>query len=447
MLRNVLVEKSVRPKVPFDERVDLSYSADVNGMDGGERVHSHSFIHQAPNPGYRLRPCGFLPYECVVLLFIGGDQVDDSDVQPSLMKLTCARGAGVACVCVDHHLWNSCLVLGVVDDLRQIVPYERLAPEDLHARSCARDIVKQSHNVSHGQEIISLLRIAHSARQVTGVVDLDLHRPQDRSNEASQTPKENAGTRRSDWKTIDHAEDYSLLAQPYPRLQSRESIKQHQARQHLAMNLFLDVHHNFLIATLHDLTSIYSSSYDENTMRFLRNVLCLILAALMPALPVIGEDLQPSKADAVRTWMTIGSSLISVGVAGSAAFFISPEGTPLANLLLVAIPVSGVAAAAGAMAGRWVADTTLSMKPSGLVSPLVGAGLGLIAGAFIGGISFALTAAIAIPVVEAEPGYWGSFTYLQAVGMGLLAGAFWGGLSGIPAGAVAVPIISIYMSF
>jgi hypothetical protein len=87
------------------------------------------------------------------------------------------------------------------------------------------------------------------------------------------------------------------------------------------------------------------------------------------------------------------------------------------------------------------------MKPSGLASPLVGAGLGLIVGAFIGGISFALTAAIAIPAVEAEPGYWGSLTYIQAVGMGLLAGAFWGGLSGIPAGAVAVPIISFYMGF
>ena len=167
----------------------------------------------------------------------------------------------------------------------------------------------------------------------------------------------------------------------------------------------------------------------------------------MPALPAIGEDLQPGKADAVKIWMTVGCSLVSLGIAGSSAFLLCPEGTPLANLLLVAIPVSGVAAAAGAVAGRWVADTTLGIKPSGLVSPLIGAGLGLIAGAFIGGISFALTAAIAIPVVEAEPGYWGSLTYIQAVGMGLLAGAFWGGLSGIPAGAVAVPIISLYMGF
>lgn len=204
---------------------------------------------------------------------------------------------------------------------------------------------------------------------------------------------------------------------------------------------------SLLVAISGDLTSIVFAPYDENTMKFLRNLLCIILAGLMPALPVIGEDLQPSKADAVRTWMTVGSSLMSLGIAGSAAFLISPEGTPLANRLLVAIPVSGIAAAAGAMAGRWVADTTLSMKPSGLLSPVVGAGLGALASAFVGGISFALTFVIAFRVVEVEPGYWGSFTYPQAVGMGFLAGAFWGGLWGIPAGAVAVPIISFYMGF
>ena len=182
-------------------------------------------------------------------------------------------------------------------------------------------------------------------------------------------------------------------------------------------------------------------------MKLLRSVMCIILAGLMPALPAIGEDLQPSKADAVRTWMTVGSSLLSLGVAGSTAFFVCPEGTPLSNSLLVAIPVSGVAAAAGAVAGRWIADTTLGMRPSGFLSPIVGAGLGALSGAFVGGISFALTFVIAYAVVEVEPGYWGSFNYPQTVGMGLLAGAFWGGLVGIPAGAVAVPIVSFYMGF
>lgn len=182
-------------------------------------------------------------------------------------------------------------------------------------------------------------------------------------------------------------------------------------------------------------------------MKLLRNVVCVILAALMPALPAIGEDLQPSKVDAVRAWMSVGSSLLALGIAGSSAFFVCPEGTPLSDLLLVAIPVGGVAAAAGAMAGRWIADTTLGMKSSGLMSPLLGAGLGALAGAVVGGISFALTVAIAVPIVDAPPGYWGQFNYPQAIGMGFLAGAFWGGLIAIPAGAVAVPIISFYMGF
>jgi len=182
-------------------------------------------------------------------------------------------------------------------------------------------------------------------------------------------------------------------------------------------------------------------------MKLLREVLCVILAALIPALPAIGADLQPSKADSVRTWMSVGSSLLALGIAGSSAFFVCPEGTPLSDLLLVAIPVGGVAAATGAMAGRWIADTTLSMKPSGLMSPLLGAGLGAMAGAVVGGISFALTVAIAIPIVDAPPGYWGRFNYPLTIGMGILSGAVWGGLSGIPAGAVAVPIISFYMGF
>ena len=182
-------------------------------------------------------------------------------------------------------------------------------------------------------------------------------------------------------------------------------------------------------------------------MKYLRKVVCAILAMLLPALPVVGKDLQPSKADTVRTWMTVGSSLLSLGIAGSTAFFVCPEGTPLSDLLLVAIPAGGVAAAAGAMAGRWIADTALSIKPSGLQSLLIGAGLGALAGAVVGGISFALTATIAIPIVDAPPGYWGRFNYLQTIGLGLLAGAFWGGICGIPAGAVAVPLISFYMGF
>jgi len=146
--------------------------------------------------------------------------------------------------------------------------------------------------------------------------------------------------------------------------------------------------------------------------------------------------------------MTIGGALIGAGITAPNAFLILPEGTPLANRLFVAIPIAGIGGATGAFAGRWVADTALKLKTSLVFSPLVGAGLGMIGAAFVGGISFALTVAIAIPTVEAPPGYWGSnFTYPQAVGMGFLAGAFWGGVTGVPIGAVTIPVISVYMGF
>jgi len=147
-------------------------------------------------------------------------------------------------------------------------------------------------------------------------------------------------------------------------------------------------------------------------MNLIRKVLCFVLAGLLPAVPVLGSGPQPARADVVRTWMSIGGAFVSLGVMGPTAFLLCPEGTPLVNRLIVTIPVAGVAAITGAIAARWIADT-----------------------------------AIAIPVVEVDPGYWGPFNYPQAVGMGFLAGAFWGGLLGIPVGAVAVPLISIYMAF
>ncbi len=183
-------------------------------------------------------------------------------------------------------------------------------------------------------------------------------------------------------------------------------------------------------------------------MRSVRAILCILLTALIPGLSVIGNTLPTEKVDRVRTGMTVGGALLGLGIMGATAFSLPPEGTSLADRLQVAIPVAGVAGVTGALAGRWIADTALKLKPSLSFSPLVGAGLGMLGAAFVGGISFALAFAIAIPTVDAPPGYWGrNFTYLQAVGMGFLAGAFWGGFTGIPVGAVTVPIISIYMDF
>ncbi len=190
------------------------------------------------------------------------------------------------------------------------------------------------------------------------------------------------------------------------------------------------------------------ATYGEIIMKSIRATLCILLAALLPGLSVVGSTLPTGKVNRVRTGMTIGGAVICMGIVGVTGFTLVPDGTPLADRLLVAIPSAAVAAGLGAVAGRWVADTVIKLQPSLALSPFVGAGLGAAAGAVIGGIGFALAAAIAIPAVAAPPGYWGhGLNYPQAIGMGFVAGAVWGGLAGVPIGAVTVPIISVYMGF
>ncbi len=179
----------------------------------------------------------------------------------------------------------------------------------------------------------------------------------------------------------------------------------------------------------------------------MRKIVCLLLAALVAGLPVWGNGLPADKVEHVRVGMTLGGALVGLGVMVPTAVTLLPEGTPLSNTLFVAIPAASVTAALGALAGRWIADTTLSLKPSLLLSPLLGAALGFVGSAVAGGIGFSLAFALAMPTVEAPPGYWGRFTYPQAVGMAFLAGGFWGGFIGVPAGAVLVPVLSVYLGF
>jgi len=180
-------------------------------------------------------------------------------------------------------------------------------------------------------------------------------------------------------------------------------------------------------------------------MKRIRVVLCILLVVIILGMPVFGNDLSPEKEEIVRTGMTLFGAVLGLGIGP----FLnpSPEGTPWSDLLLISIPAAAAATATGALAGRWVADVTLAKEPSLLFSPVLGAGLGAVATAFVGGVSFSLAFAIAIPTLDVREGYWGPFNYPQAVGMSFLAGAFWGGLLGVPIGAVTVPIISVYMGF
>lgn len=185
--------------------------------------------------------------------------------------------------------------------------------------------------------------------------------------------------------------------------------------------------------------------YDEDTMKRIRAVICVLMMALIPGLSVSGNDLPAEKVERVRTGMTIFGAILGLGI--GSVLNPSPPGIPLSSALRIVIPVAATAAATGALASRWIAEVILRRRPSILLSPFLGAGLGAAGSAVVGGISFALAAAIAIPTVEVPAGYWGSLNYPQAVGMGFLAGGFWGGLLGIPLGALSVPIISLYMGF
>ncbi len=171
---------------------------------------------------------------------------------------------------------------------------------------------------------------------------------------------------------------------------------------------------------------------------------CLLMVATLLVLPVCGTDLPTDKVEQVRTWMTVGGAVLGLGIGIAGTLDLIPQDTPLSDSLLVIIPGTAVTAATAALAGRWIAETTLAAKPTLAFSPLVGTGLGMLGGAFSGAVSFSLAMAIAIPAVDVSVG---EFSYLQAIGMAALGGALWGGIFGIPAGAMAVPIISLYVGF
>jgi len=185
--------------------------------------------------------------------------------------------------------------------------------------------------------------------------------------------------------------------------------------------------------------------YDERIMkRAIVKGFCLLMVATLTLLPVSGTDLPEDKVEQVRTWMTIGGAVLGLGIGIAGSLDLIPEETSLSDSLLVVIPTTAVTAATAALAGRWIAETALALRPTLVFSPLVGAGLGMVGGAFCGAVSFALGMAIAIPSVDVSVG---EFSYLQVIGMAFLGGALWGGIFGVPAGAVSVPIVSLVLNF
>ena len=183
-------------------------------------------------------------------------------------------------------------------------------------------------------------------------------------------------------------------------------------------------------------------------MKQLRVLTCILLTLSIPALPLFGTE-PVDKSEVVRTGMTLAGAVLGLGAGTAIALSFSAGAidTPLSNTLLLAIPVAAAGAAAGALAGRWMADVALRHQPSPLFSIIEGAGLGLVSGAYVGGITFSLNFAIAFHVLEVPEGFWGRFDYPQTVGLAVLSGGFWGGFFGLLAGAVAIPLVSLVMGF
>ena len=175
---------------------------------------------------------------------------------------------------------------------------------------------------------------------------------------------------------------------------------------------------------------------------------CVALLLAIPVLPAIGEPTD-KQAEVARAGMTIvgAAAGLAAGASIGLAFSLDAIDTPLSNTLLLTIPVAAAGAAAGALAGRWIANVALRHQPSPLFAVVEGAGLGLVGGAFVGGIVFTLNFVIAYPLLEVPESYWGRFDVPRTIGLAVLAGGFWGGFTGMLAGAVAVPLVSLVMGF
>ncbi len=183
-------------------------------------------------------------------------------------------------------------------------------------------------------------------------------------------------------------------------------------------------------------------------MKAIRVCVCIVLLGAI-RLPLVADEPEQELAEWLRTGMTISGAGIGLAAGATIAigFSLDAIDTPLANILLLTIPVAAVGAASGALAGRWIADIVLNHQPGPLFSIIEGAGLGAVAGAFIGALTFSTNFAIAFPLLEVPDGYWGRFEYLQAVGMSIVSGGVWGGIFGAMAGMVTLPIISLIMNF
>lgn len=94
---------------------------------------------------------------------------------------------------------------------------------------------------------------------------------------------------------------------------------------------------------------------------------------------------------------------------------------------------------------RVFSDAMVALNLNPWLAAPVGAGFGLLAGAFVGAVGWTTMFAVGQPlgiVAVGEDSVW-----LRIVGLGLLSGAVWGGLTGIIPGLVLGPVIRIAVRY
>ena len=448
LLRDVLVEDGVGAERSLDKRVDLLDSMDVRAVDRGEGVDLDPGFFEGFDSCSCLLPRAVHADERIVLLLVARDQGDQGRIQTCSVELLSPFSVGAEAVGVQDYLWNIGSLFCVADDLGEITAQKRLSAEDLQPRACAGNVIQQPLDVRHWEKLASLLPVTHPAGEAASGVHLELDRPQDASHHVSQRLAQGTRSQRANGEAVDQLKDRILQAERKPRLQVWTPIERSPSQSdERPWCLGHPFRHSLLLSRdgLDQLAIAGLDPYDERIMeRAIAKGVCLLMVATLTLLPVSGTDLPEDKVEQVRTWMTIGGAVLGLGIGIAGSLDLIPEETSLSDSLLVVIPTTAVTAATAALAGRWIAETALALRPTLVFSPLVGAGLGMVGGALSGGISFALGMAIAIPAVDVSVG---EFTYLQAIGMAALGGALWGGIFGIPAGAVAVPIISLVLNF
>ena len=183
-----------------------------------------------------------------------------------------------------------------------------------------------------------------------------------------------------------------------------------------------------------------------------RVVLCLTFCLTVASTSATGSNMNANmpavRENQVRTALTIIGAVagLGIGIFGSISFLsYSPLALSLADRLYVAVPTTLAFAVTSTLAARWIANRSLSFKPSLLLSPLLGAGLGAAGCGFVGAISFPVLVTLG---TSARIGVSsGSVEGIWVAGMGIFAGALWGAIAGVPLGAVSVPLVSLYMRF